>query len=169
MVGVALPIMSSHFNAGSQISWVANAAFVYVAPLDTNCSPHSLSLKLLFSTNTAFQLVYGRLSDIWARKAALFVLMLIFGIGNVAAGASRTLIELLVFRAVSDIPLSHIRVSELRFENRLQALEAEDFQRLRKSSFPTWLHSGNEESIKAFWYAALSFHHSILYKQSLRV
>ncbi|GJE91548.1 MFS drug transporter [Phanerochaete sordida] len=82
MVAVALPIMSSDFNAGSQISWVANAFFV---------------------TSTSFQLTYGRLSDIWARKATLLVLMLIFFIGNVASSVSKTFIELLVFRAIAGI------------------------------------------------------------------
>ncbi|EKM52155.1 uncharacterized protein PHACADRAFT_262666 [Phanerochaete carnosa HHB-10118-sp] len=82
MVAVALPIMSSHFNAGSQISWVANAFFV---------------------TSTSFQLIYGRLSDIWARKSVLLVLMFIFFVGNVASSVSRTFIELLVFRAIAGV------------------------------------------------------------------
>ncbi|KAF7327302.1 Efflux pump FUS6 [Mycena kentingensis (nom. inval.)] len=82
MVTVALPVIASDLNAGTQISWVAAAFFV---------------------TSTACQALYGRLSDIWSRKSVLFALMAIFFVGNLASGFSTTLVQLLVFRAITGV------------------------------------------------------------------
>ncbi|KAL0578878.1 hypothetical protein V5O48_003111 [Marasmius crinis-equi] len=82
MIAVALPAISRDLGGGSDVGWVATAYFV---------------------TSTSFQLVCGRLSDIWSRKAVLFVLMVIFSIGNLGAALSTSFIELLIFRAIAGI------------------------------------------------------------------
>ncbi|KDQ56248.1 hypothetical protein JAAARDRAFT_132785 [Jaapia argillacea MUCL 33604] len=76
-VATALPTISAAFNAGSVVSWVPSAYLL---------------------TSTGFQPLYGRFSDIFGRKAALCLAMSVFMIGSLAAGFSRTIIELIVFR-----------------------------------------------------------------------
>ncbi|KAF8520350.1 MFS general substrate transporter [Hysterangium stoloniferum] len=82
IVATALPTISAAFNAGSVASWVPSATLL---------------------TSTAFQPLYGRFSDIFGRKATLCAAMLIFMIGCLAAGLSRSIDELIVFRAISGI------------------------------------------------------------------
>lgn len=77
IVATALPTISSAFNAGSVVSWVPSAYLL---------------------TSTSFQPLYGRFSDIFGRKAALCMGMIVFMIGSLAAGFSRSIIELIVFR-----------------------------------------------------------------------
>jgi hypothetical protein len=80
IVATALPTISSAFNAGSVSSWVPSAYLL---------------------TSTSFSALYGRFSDIFGRKATLTVAMLIFMIGNLAAGFSRSVVELIVLRGVA--------------------------------------------------------------------
>ncbi|KAF8527785.1 major facilitator superfamily domain-containing protein [Gautieria morchelliformis] len=80
IVATALPTISSAFNAGSISSWVPSASLL---------------------TSTAFQPLYGRFSDIFGRKATLCVAMLLFIIGSLGGGLSRSMIELIIFRGVS--------------------------------------------------------------------
>ncbi|KAI0359234.1 MFS general substrate transporter [Trametes cingulata] len=80
IVATALPTISAAFNAGSVISWVPSAYFL---------------------TSTAFQPLYGRFSDIFGRKAALCMAMGTFMIGSLAAGFSRTIVQLIVLRGLA--------------------------------------------------------------------
>ncbi|ESK82344.1 mfs drug transporter [Moniliophthora roreri MCA 2997] len=82
MIAVALPLISSELGGGNQIAWVGTSYFI---------------------TSTSFQLVCGRLSDIWSRKTVLFVLMIIFSLGNIGSAFSNTFVQLLVFRAIAGI------------------------------------------------------------------
>jgi hypothetical protein len=56
-----------------------------------------------FLTLTAFQPVYGKLSDIFGRKQCLLFAYLIFGIGSTFCGLARNIGELVVARAVAGI------------------------------------------------------------------
>ncbi|KAF8588654.1 MFS general substrate transporter [Ramaria rubella] len=80
IVATALPTISAAFNAGSVSSWVPSATLL---------------------TSTAFQPLYGRFSDIFGRKATLCVAMGLFMIGSLAAGLSRSIIQLIVCRGVA--------------------------------------------------------------------
>lgn len=77
IVATSLPTISQSFNAGSVSSWVPSAYLL---------------------TSTSFQPLYGRFSDIFGRKATLTTAMLIFMVGNLAAGFSRSIVELIVLR-----------------------------------------------------------------------
>jgi hypothetical protein len=77
IVATALPTISAKFQAGSTSAWV----------------PSSYLL-----TSTGFQPLYGRFSDIFGRKLTLCLAMGIFVIGSFAAGFSRSIQELVVFR-----------------------------------------------------------------------
>lgn len=77
IVATALPTISTTFNAGSVVSWVPSAYLL---------------------TSTSFQPLYGRFSDIFGRKAALVLAMSIFMLGNLVAGFSKSIVQLIVFR-----------------------------------------------------------------------
>ncbi|KAF8869427.1 MFS general substrate transporter [Infundibulicybe gibba] len=79
IVANALPTVSTAFNAGSVISWVPSA--------------HLL-------TATAFQPLYGRFSDIFGRKAALSAGMCAIIVGNLIAGFSGSIIQLIISRGI---------------------------------------------------------------------
>lgn len=80
IVATALPTVSAAFQAGSVSSWVPSAYLL---------------------TSTCFQPLYGRFSDIFGRKAAFCIAMVIFMIGNLVAGFSRSIIQLIVFRGIA--------------------------------------------------------------------
>ena len=79
IVATAIPTISSAFNAGSIVSWVPSAYLL---------------------TSTCFQPLYGRFSDIFGRKAALTVAMVVFMMGNLLAGFSKTILQLIIFRGI---------------------------------------------------------------------
>jgi MFS family permease len=80
VVATALPTISETFDAGAVISWVP-AGFLL--------------------TSTSFQPLYGRFSDIFGRKSALFVTMVVFMIGNLIAGFSKSIVQLIIARGIS--------------------------------------------------------------------
>ncbi|KAF7308584.1 MFS drug transporter [Mycena chlorophos] len=80
IVATALPTISSAFNAGSVVSWVPSAYLL---------------------TSTCFQPLYGRFSDIFGRKSALALAMSLFMAGNLVAGFSKTIVQMIVFRGVA--------------------------------------------------------------------
>ena len=80
VVATALPTISETFDAGAVVSWV----------------PASFLL-----TSTSFQPLYGRFSDIFGRKAALSVSMVVFMIGNLIAGFSKSIVQLIIARGIS--------------------------------------------------------------------
>lgn len=80
IVATSLPTISAAFNAGSVVSWVPSAYLL---------------------TSTSFQPLYGRFSDIFGRKAALSLAMTIFMIGNLVAGFSKSIIQLIVLRGLA--------------------------------------------------------------------
>ncbi|PPQ83724.1 hypothetical protein CVT25_006128 [Psilocybe cyanescens] len=98
IVATAIPTISAVFKAGSIVSWVPSAYLL---------------------TSTSFQPLYGRFSDIFGRKAAISVAMLVFMLGNLLAGFSRTIIQLIVFRGIAGaggggiISLSQIIISDI--------------------------------------------------------
>jgi len=53
--------------------------------------------------STTFQLIWGRLSDIFGRKIILMTCLTIFMVGDLLCGFSRTAIQLYIFRAIAGI------------------------------------------------------------------
>lgn len=81
-LAASLSLVSSSLQAGTQASWIAGGYFI---------------------TSTSFQLLYGRLSDVWSRKYVLLALQLIFFLGSLASSLSQTAIQLIVFRAIAGV------------------------------------------------------------------
>ncbi|RAR00073.1 MFS general substrate transporter [Stemphylium lycopersici] len=77
-LAASLTIVSKDLGASSESAWIAGAYFL---------------------TSTSFQLLYGRLSDIWSRKVLLVVGIGIFFFGSLAASLAQSALQLIVFRA----------------------------------------------------------------------
>ncbi|KAF2796070.1 MFS general substrate transporter [Melanomma pulvis-pyrius CBS 109.77] len=75
-------VIGSDLHALSSTSWIATGYFL---------------------TLTAFQPVYGKLSDIFGRKQCLLFAYLIFGIGSTFCGLARNMAELIAARAFAGI------------------------------------------------------------------
>ncbi|EAT81737.1 hypothetical protein SNOG_11238 [Parastagonospora nodorum SN15] len=81
-LAAALTIVSRSLDASSESAWIAGAYFL---------------------TSTSFQLLYGRLSDIWSRKVLLIIAIGIFFLGSLAASLATTSVQLIVFRAFTGV------------------------------------------------------------------
>lgn len=77
-LGASLTIVSKALDADSERAWIAGAYFL---------------------TSTSFQLLYGRLSDIWSRKVILIFGIAIFFFGSLAASLAQSAVQLIIFRA----------------------------------------------------------------------
>ncbi|KAF5381917.1 hypothetical protein D9757_007573 [Collybiopsis confluens] len=82
VVSASLSTVAASFSAGSLSAWIPAAYLM---------------------TSTAFQPLYGRLSDIFGRKSAIALAMGIYIVGNLIAGFSQSIIQLIVFRAIAGI------------------------------------------------------------------
>ena len=78
----SLTIIAKDLGASSESAWIAGAYFL---------------------TSTSFQLLYGRLSDVWSRKVLLVVGISIFFVGSLAASLAKTSTQLIVFRAFTGV------------------------------------------------------------------
>ncbi|KAJ9099214.1 hypothetical protein QFC21_004094 [Naganishia friedmannii] len=82
IVSTALPELGRVFQRADIVSWVGTAYLL---------------------TSTAFQPIYSRLSDIFGRKVVLLVSLAIFWIGSLACALARSMIQLIVFRALAGV------------------------------------------------------------------
>ncbi|KAE9404698.1 MFS general substrate transporter [Gymnopus androsaceus JB14] len=80
IVATSLSTIAKSFQAGGVISWVPSAYLL---------------------SSTAFQPLYGRFSDIFGRKCAMCLAMGLYMLGNLIAGFSRTILQVIVFRGLA--------------------------------------------------------------------
>ncbi|POR31178.1 Uncharacterized protein TPAR_08614 [Tolypocladium paradoxum] len=81
-LAASLYIVGNALGSTDQVSWIASGYFI---------------------TSTVGQLLYGRLSDIWSRKAILLVGLAIFFFGSLASSLSQSVLQLTIFRAFTGI------------------------------------------------------------------
>ncbi|KAL2810903.1 major facilitator superfamily domain-containing protein [Aspergillus granulosus] len=81
-LAASLAIIGNALHASDKAAWISGGYFV---------------------TSTCFQLIYGRLSDIWSRKFVLFVGLGIFFFGSLAASLAQSATQLIVFRAFTGV------------------------------------------------------------------
>ena len=81
-LAAALSTVANALHASNQSAWIAGGYFV---------------------TSTCFQLVYGRLSDIWSRKNVLFAGLAIFFVASLASSLAQSALQLIVFRALAGV------------------------------------------------------------------
>jgi sugar phosphate permease len=72
-VSTALPSIAREFQAASDVSWVGTSFLI---------------------ANTSMQILYGRLSDVFGRKAVLMSAISLFAFGNLLCGFSRTMVRI---------------------------------------------------------------------------
>lgn len=76
----------------------------HVSEMTQHLSASASESNYLFPrTSTVGQLLYGRLSDIWSRKAILLIGLAVFFIGSLASSLAQTVLQLSVFRAFTGI------------------------------------------------------------------
>ncbi len=82
IVSTALPRIVSDLGGLAHISWVVTAFMV---------------------TSTISTPLYGKLSDLYGRKALYFAAIIIFLIGSVLCGMAGTMFQLILFRAIQGL------------------------------------------------------------------
>jgi len=98
IVATALPRIVSDLGGINHLSWVVTAYIL---------------------ASTATMPLYGKLSDQYGRKPMVYVAVITFLLGSVLSGASRNLVELIVFRAVQGlgagglVPLAQIIIGDM--------------------------------------------------------
>lgn len=81
-IGVVLPTIGRELDSSSTITWAGTSSLI---------------------ANTAFQVLYGRLSDIFGRKGMLITSLGLLGLGDLLCSFARTGPQLFAFRAISGI------------------------------------------------------------------
>jgi MFS family permease len=81
-VGIVLPTIGKELGCASTIIWAGTSAMI---------------------SNAAFQVLYGRLSDIFGRKIIMLVSLGLLALGDLLCGFAKTGTQLYVFRAISGL------------------------------------------------------------------
>lgn len=81
-VSTATPAIAGDLNTGTATSWIGTSFLI---------------------ASTAFQLIIGRLSDIFGRKGLLLVCLFLLAMGDLGCGFAQSLEQLFVLRAVAGI------------------------------------------------------------------
>lgn len=81
-IGVVLPTIGRDLDSSSTITWAGTSSLI---------------------ANTAFQVLYGRLSDIFGRKVMLITSLGLLGLGDLLCSFAKTGPQLFAFRAISGI------------------------------------------------------------------
>lgn len=115
---ITIGIMLSIFLASMEGTVVATAMPTIVSQLG-GLSIYSWVFSIYMLASTTTVPVYGKLSDIYGRKAVYTVCMLLFLGGSVLCGQARTMEQLILFRAVQGLgaggvlPLAFTIIGEL--------------------------------------------------------
>jgi MFS family permease len=97
-IGVALPTIGRELDCASTIEWAGTSSLI---------------------ANTAFQVLYGRLSDVFGRKVIMLVMLGLLAVGDLLCGFAKTGPQLYAFRGISGMAnggimaLSMIIVSDI--------------------------------------------------------
>ncbi|CAG8704484.1 21884_t:CDS:2, partial [Dentiscutata erythropus] len=82
IVATALPSIASEFNGLDQMAWVVTSYLL---------------------TLTSFQPIYGKLSDIFGRKATFLFSISLFELGSLLCGIANNIVSLIIYRAIAGI------------------------------------------------------------------
>ncbi|CAG8700794.1 2454_t:CDS:2 [Dentiscutata erythropus] len=82
IIATALPSIVSDFNGLDQMAWVATSYLL---------------------TLTSFQPIYGKLSDIFGRKATFLFAISIFELGSLLCGIANNMVSLIIYRAIAGV------------------------------------------------------------------
>ncbi|KAF2121184.1 major facilitator superfamily domain-containing protein [Lophiotrema nucula] len=79
-IGVSLPTIGRELNCASTVEWAGTASLI---------------------ANTAFQVLYGRFSDIFGRKGMILAMLGLLAVGDLLCGFAKTGPQLYAFRGIS--------------------------------------------------------------------
>lgn len=91
-IGIALPTIGADLNAATTIMWAGTSSLI---------------------SNTVFQVLYGRLSDIFGRKIVMLMSLAFLSIGDLLCGFAKTGPQLYAFRAISGIGNGGIMATQM--------------------------------------------------------
>ena len=124
LTAVTLGVMFSLFMAALEVTVVATAMPTIIAQLG-GLARYSWVFSAYMVASTTTIPLYGKLSDIYGRKPVFLTAMSLFLAGSILSGQSRSMVELIVFRALQGLgsgglmPLSFIIIGDLfSFEQR---------------------------------------------------
>ncbi|CAA9961638.1 hypothetical protein CFE70_005045 [Pyrenophora teres f. teres 0-1] len=86
-IAVILPTMARDLNAQDTISWAGTSSFV---------------------GNTVFQVLYGRLSDIFGRKVVYLSALILLAVGDILCATAKNGPSLYIFRALAGIAMGGV-------------------------------------------------------------
>ncbi|KAL1651917.1 hypothetical protein SLS58_000040 [Diplodia intermedia] len=81
-VSTALPAIATDLNAFETISWIGTSFLI---------------------ANTSFQLINGRLSDIFGRRTCLIICMVLLAVGDLMCGFAKSAVALYTFRGIAGV------------------------------------------------------------------
>jgi hypothetical protein len=81
-VSTSIPAISAELGTGEATSWIGGSFLI---------------------SSTAFQLINGRLSDLFGRKNLLLASLALLGIGDLLCGFAKNAVQLFAFRAIAGI------------------------------------------------------------------
>lgn len=81
-IGTALPTIGTDLNASSTIVWAGTSSMI---------------------ANTVFQVLYGRLSDIFGRKVVMLCSLALLCLGDLLCGFAKTAAQLYAFRGLAGV------------------------------------------------------------------
>lgn len=81
-IAVALPTIANELGCAESVQWAGTSALI---------------------ANTAFQVLYGRLSDIFGRNAILYMSLAFLALGDLLCGLAKSGPQLYAFRALAGI------------------------------------------------------------------
>lgn len=99
---IALPTIGKDLDASTTISWAGTSSLI---------------------ANTCFQVLYGRLSDIFGRKGVFLSCVLLLGVGDLACGFAQTGPQLYGFRAISGVAAGGIGALTMMIVSDIVTLE----------------------------------------------
>jgi len=101
-IGVVLVTVGHDLNSSSTIVWAGTSSMI---------------------ANTAFQVLYGRLSDIIGRKVILLTCLCLLAVGDLLCGFAQTGPQLYAFRGISGLANGGITALSMMIVSDVTALE----------------------------------------------
>lgn len=101
-IGIALPTIGQDLNCASTVSWAGTSSLI---------------------ANTVFQVLWGRLSDIFGRKAIYLSSVGLLAVGDILCGFAKTGTQLYIFRGVSGAATGGIIAMTLTIVSDIVTLE----------------------------------------------
>ncbi|KAK4446636.1 MFS general substrate transporter [Podospora aff. communis PSN243] len=101
-IGVVLPTVGRDLNSSSTIIWAGTSSMI---------------------ANTAFQVLYGRMSDIFGRKVMLLTCLCLLAVGDVLCGFAQTGPQLYAFRGISGLANGGIMALSMMIVSDVTTLE----------------------------------------------